>query len=62
MRKEFEGVGKGGITEVCVNAMSLRGGREGNPVCYFFLARPDSLPVLSLLLQMPATQATNQGF
>ena len=35
MRKEFEGVGKGGITEVRVNAMSARGGREGNPVCYF---------------------------
>jgi len=35
MRKEFEGVGKGGITEVRVNAMSARGGGEGNPVCYF---------------------------
>ena len=35
MRKEFEGVGKGGITEVRVNAMSARVGREGNPVCYF---------------------------
>ena len=35
MRKEFEGVGKGGITEVRVNAMSARGGREENPVCYF---------------------------
>ena len=35
MRKELEGVGKGGMTEVHVNAMSARGGREGNPVCYF---------------------------
>ena len=35
MRKEFEGVGKGGITEVRVNAMSARGGREGIPACYF---------------------------
>ena len=35
MRKEFEGVGKGGITEVRVNAMFARGAREGNPVCYF---------------------------
>ena len=28
MRKEFEGVGKGGITEVRVNAMSSRRGRN----------------------------------
>ena len=35
MRHEFEGVGKGGITEVRVNAILARGGREGNPVCYF---------------------------
>ena len=39
MRQEFEGVGKEGMTEVRVNTMAARGGREGNPVCRLSVLR-----------------------
>ena len=60
MRQEFEGVGQEGMTEVRVNAMATRGGREGIPVCRFSSRVLIPSP-LSILVEMPATQATIQG-
>ena len=63
MRQEFEGEGKGGITEVRVNAMAARGRRELKESLSAVLPRAfltTPLP-FSLLVETSATQATIQG-